>query len=61
MTDEQTRIRGYLTAQGAKLSPPEIVDKVRAAMDQLRSAATAVPDARFGERPAAKRSGAPTR
>ena len=54
MTDEQTRIRGYLTAQGAKLSPAEIVDKVRAAMDQLRAAATAVPDARFGERPAAE-------
>jgi uncharacterized damage-inducible protein DinB len=54
MTDEQTRIRGYLTAQGAKLSPAEIVDKVRAAMDELRAAAHAVPDARFGERPAAE-------
>ena len=54
MTDEQTRIRGYLTAQGAKLSPAEIVDKVRAGMDQLRAAAGEVPDARFGERPAAE-------
>jgi uncharacterized damage-inducible protein DinB len=54
MTDEQARIRGYLTAQGAKLSPAEIVDKVRAAMDQLRAAADAVPDRRFGERPAAE-------
>ena len=54
MTDEQTRIRGYLTAQGAKLSPAEIVEKVCAAMDQLRAAAEAVPDARFGERPAAE-------
>jgi uncharacterized damage-inducible protein DinB len=54
MTDEQTRIRGYLTAQGAKLSPVEIVDKVRAAMDQLRAAVHAVPDARFGERPDAE-------
>jgi hypothetical protein len=52
MTDEQTRIRGYLTAQGAKLPPAEIVDKVRAAMDQLRAAAHAVPSDRFGERPA---------
>ena len=54
MTDEQARIRGYLTAQGAKLSPAEIVDKVRAAMDQLRAAAQAVSDSRFGERPAAE-------
>jgi uncharacterized damage-inducible protein DinB len=53
MTDEQVRIRGYLTAQGAKLSPAQIVDKVRAAMDQLRAAAGAIPAGRFGERPAA--------
>ena len=52
MTDEQVRIRGYLTAQGAKLSPGEIIDKVRAAMDQLRAAAHAVPAGRFDERPA---------
>jgi uncharacterized damage-inducible protein DinB len=54
MTDEQARIRGYLTAQGAKLSPAQIVDKVRAAMDQLRAAARAIPAGRFGERPAAE-------
>jgi uncharacterized damage-inducible protein DinB len=54
MTDEQARIRGYLTAQGAKLSPREIVEKVRAAMDQLRAAARAIPPGRFGERPAAE-------
>jgi len=54
MTDEQLRIRGYLVAQGAKLSPVEIVDKVRAAMDQLRAATDAVPAARFDERPAAE-------
>jgi DinB superfamily len=52
MTDEQQRIRGYLVAQGAKLSPGEIVDKVRAAMRDLRAAADAVPAARFAERPA---------
>ena len=52
MTDEQKRIRSYLQAQGAKLSPLEIIDKVRAAMAELRQAASAVPPARFAERPA---------
>jgi uncharacterized damage-inducible protein DinB len=54
MTDEQARIRGYLTAQGAKLSPAEIIDKVRAAMAEVRTTAHAIPDHRFGERPAAE-------
>ena len=54
MTEEQARIRSYLTAQGAKLSTAEIIDKVRAAMDQLRAAADAIPDAHFGTRPAAE-------
>lgn len=53
MTDEELRIRGYLQAQGAKLSPAAIIDKVRAAMAQLRAAAEAVPAARFAECPAA--------
>jgi hypothetical protein len=52
VTDEQRRIRGYLQAQGAKLSPPAIIDKVHAAMQDLRRAAAAVPAARFEERPA---------
>ena len=52
MNDEQTRLRGYLVAQGAKLAPGEIVDKVRGAMRDLRAAAGAVPAARFDERPA---------
>ena len=53
MTSEETlRIRGYLTAQGAKLSPDQIVGKVQEAMAQLRAAATAVPPARFTEPPA---------
>lgn len=52
MTSEQQRIRSYLQAQGAKLSPAEIVDKVRAAMGELRTAAGAVPAERFAERPA---------
>jgi uncharacterized damage-inducible protein DinB len=52
MTDEQLRIRGYLQAQGAKLSPPELVERVRQAMGQLRECVTAVPGPRFNERPA---------
>jgi uncharacterized damage-inducible protein DinB len=52
MTDEQARIRSYLTAQAAKLGPGEIVDKVRVAMEQLRTAARAVPAARFNDAPA---------
>lgn len=52
MNAEHARIRAYLKAQGAKLEPPAIVDKVRAAMAQLRTSAAAVPAARFTERPA---------
>src|SRR5919108_6061290 len=52
MTDEQKRIRSYLQAQGAKLTPSQIVDKVRAAMGDLHAAAAAVPAARFTEPPA---------
>ena len=52
MTDEQLRIRGYLQAQGAKLAPADLVERVRAAMGQVREAVTAVPSARFTERPA---------
>jgi uncharacterized damage-inducible protein DinB len=52
VTDEQLRIRGYLQAQGAKLAPSELVEKVRAAMGQVREAVMAVPAARFSERPA---------
>lgn len=46
-TDEERRIRSYLTTQGAKLSPPQIVAKVRDAMAEVRAAAVAVPAARF--------------
>ena len=53
MTDEQQRIRGYLKAQGAKLALAELIEKVRAAMDELHAAATAVPADRFADRPAA--------
>jgi len=51
MTDEQTRIRGYLQAQGAKQTPTEIIAKVETAMADLATAARAVPAARFAERP----------
>jgi uncharacterized damage-inducible protein DinB len=52
VNEEQRRIRGYLQAQGAKLSPSDVIDKVRAAMAELRAAALAVPAARFEQRPA---------
>jgi hypothetical protein len=52
MTDEQVRIRSYLTAQAAKLAPREIVEKVEVAMGQLRAAAETVPADRFAEAPA---------
>jgi len=51
MTDEDKRIRGYLQAQAAKLSPPALIEKVQTAMDQLREAAASVPAARFWEQP----------
>lgn len=48
---EVERVRGYLIAQAAKLSLPDLVDKVRADSTQLKAAADAVPEARFHERP----------
>jgi hypothetical protein len=51
MTEEEARIRSYLEAQGAKLSPAAIIEKVRAAMAELRAAAGSVPPARFHDRP----------
>ena len=52
MTEEERRIRGYLQGQGAKLSPADVIEKVQAAMADLRRAALAVPAGRFEERPA---------
>ena len=52
MDEEQERIRSYLVAQGAKLTPAALVEKVRAAMADLGAAAAAVPAERFAERPA---------
>ncbi len=51
MTDEEPRIRGDLQGPGAKLSPAAIIDRVRAAMARLRSAAAAIRTARFRDRP----------
>jgi uncharacterized damage-inducible protein DinB len=51
LTDEELRIRSYLQAQGAKLAPAAIIDKVRVAMAELRAAAESVPPSRFAERP----------
>ena len=51
-SEEALRIRGYLTAQGAKLSPEQLIGKVEEGMAKLREAATAVPPARFTDPPA---------
>ena len=48
---EVERIRGYLVAQAAKLSVPELVAKVRADTAPLREVAAAVPPERLRERP----------
>lgn len=45
------RVRGYLTGQAAKLSLPEIIEKVRVDGEALRAAALAVPRERLFERP----------
>jgi hypothetical protein len=46
------RVRGYILAQAAKLSLPELVEKVRTDSLQVREAAESVPAERFRERPA---------
>jgi hypothetical protein len=50
MTDRQ-RIAEYLHAQAAKLTPTQLIDKVRNDMQQLRTALLSVPAGRFDERP----------
>ena len=54
MTDEQQRVRSYLIAQGAKLTPAAIVEKIQAATAELAAAAMSVPAARWAERPEPK-------
>jgi DinB superfamily len=51
MTEEEKRIRSYLEAQGAKLSPAELIEKIESAMGDLRAALFAVPAGRLSARP----------
>jgi len=51
-SEEALRIRGYLTAQGAKLSPEQLIGRVQEAMAKLREAAVSVPPTRFTDPPA---------
>ena len=50
--EEFQRIRGYLQAQAAKLSVPDLVARVRADQQQVHAAASAVPVDRFYDAPA---------
>jgi DinB superfamily len=50
-TDETERIRGYLIAQANKLTPTELVAKLRADTAPLQAIGAAVPVAHFAERP----------
>ena len=52
MQTEADRVRGYLVTQAAKLSVPELVDKLRHDVLPLRDVARRVPPERFRERPA---------
>lgn len=54
MIDEEVaRIQGYLRSQAAKLTIPQLVNKLRADAWPLRDVVSAVPPGRFRERPAA--------
>lgn len=53
MDEEQQRIRGYLQAQAAKLTIPQLVERIGNDMSQLNQALRAVPEDRYLERPAA--------
>ena len=48
---ESDRIRSYIVAQAAKLTIPELVEKVRTDSSALQEAGESVPAARFRERP----------
>lgn len=54
LNEEQQRIRGYLQTQAARLSTAELVAKVRADQDQVRTAAESAPASRFYDRPEAE-------
>ena len=51
---ESQRIRGYLIAQAARLTIPELIEKVRTDSLQLWEAASEIPRNRLGERPGAE-------
>jgi len=51
MDEEFARIRGYLQTQAAKLSVPELIEKVRADLQQVRGAIESFPASRWNERP----------
>jgi hypothetical protein len=51
-SEEALRIRGYLMAQGAKLSPEQLIGRVQEAMAKLREAAVSVPPTHFTDPPA---------
>ena len=54
MTDDVVaRIKGYLHAQAAKLTVPQLVAKLRTDAEPLRDVLSALPAGRFRERPAA--------
>ena len=50
-TAEDERVRGYLISQAAKLSIPDLVEKVRREVLPLREAGAAVPPEHFTDRP----------
>jgi hypothetical protein len=51
MDDENARIRSYLHAQAARLTIPQLVDKLRADTQPLRDVGSGLPAERFRERP----------
>ena len=51
---EDERVRGYLVAQAAKLSIPDLVEKVRRDVAPLKAVADALPADHFHDRPAAE-------
>ena len=51
MDEEFARIRGYLQTQAAKLTVPELIEKVRTDLQQVRAAIESFPANRWNERP----------
>lgn len=51
LTEEQLRIRGYLQAQAAKMTVPQLIEKVRGDSAQLKAAAEAGERVDYARRP----------